>query len=132
MASRCSTALVEPPTAIVTAIAFSNALRVNIWRGSICFRIALTSTSADFAALSAFSRSSAAIVEEYGRLMPIASMAEDIVFAVYMPPQEPAPGQAWRSISVSSFSSILCAVYCAHRLETNSRWSGRGRGSGRA
>src|ERR1019366_10134091 len=81
MERRRSTALVEPPTAIVTDIAFSNALRVRIWRGSICFLIAFTRTSADFAVLSAFSRSSAAIVEEYIRLMPIASMTEDIVFA---------------------------------------------------
>ena len=34
MASKCSTALVDPPTAMVTAMAFSNALRVMIWRGS--------------------------------------------------------------------------------------------------
>ncbi len=94
MDNRCSTALVEPPTAMITAIAFSKALRVNIWRGSICFLIAFTSTSADFAVFSAFSRSSAAMVDEYIRLIPIASMAEDMVFAVYMPPQEPAPGQA--------------------------------------
>ena len=33
MASRCSTALVEPPSAITTAMAFSNASLVMIWRG---------------------------------------------------------------------------------------------------
>ena len=33
MARRCSTALVEPPSAIVTAMAFSNASLVMIWRG---------------------------------------------------------------------------------------------------
>jgi len=33
---------------------------------------------------------------------PIASIAADIVFAVNMPPHEPAPGQARRSISSSS------------------------------
>ena len=33
MASRCSTALVEPPSAMVTAMAFSNASLVMIWRG---------------------------------------------------------------------------------------------------
>ena len=32
MASRCSTALVDPPSAITTAIAFSNASLVRIWR----------------------------------------------------------------------------------------------------
>ena len=69
------------------------------------------------AALSAFSASSAAIVEEYGRLMPIASIAEDMVLAVYIPPQEPAPGQAWRSTSSSSASLILCGAVLADRLE---------------
>ena len=33
IASRCSTALVEPPTADVSAMAFSNASFVMIWRG---------------------------------------------------------------------------------------------------
>ena len=33
MARRWSTALVEPPRALVTAMAFSNAGRVRIWRG---------------------------------------------------------------------------------------------------
>jgi hypothetical protein len=33
MASRCSTALVEPPTAMMTTIAFSNAARVMMSRG---------------------------------------------------------------------------------------------------
>ena len=32
IASRCSTALVEPPSAMVTAIAFSNAALVMTWR----------------------------------------------------------------------------------------------------
>ena len=33
MASRWSTALVDPPRAFTTAMAFSNASRVRIWRG---------------------------------------------------------------------------------------------------
>src|SRR6266496_503665 len=93
MASRCSTALVEPPTAITTAIAFSKALRVRMPLGTICLCTAASRTSADWAALSDFSKSSAAIVDEYGRLMPNASIAEDIVLAVYIPPHDPAPGQ---------------------------------------
>ena len=36
--------------------------------------------------------------ELYGRLMPSASAADAIVFAVYMPPQAPAPGQELRTI----------------------------------
>jgi hypothetical protein len=56
--------LVEPPTAITTAIAFSKAFRVRMSRGKICRRTASARTSAERAALSAFSASSAAIVEE--------------------------------------------------------------------
>ena len=110
MASRWSTALVEPPTAITTAIAFSKASRVRIWRGRRPALIAATSTLADSAALSAFSSSSAAMVDEQGRLMPIASMTDDMVLAVYIPPQEPAPGQAFRSTSSSSAASIFPAA----------------------
>ena len=42
--------------------------------------------------------------------MPSASNAELIVLAVYMPPHEPLPGIARRSISPKSFSFILPAV----------------------
>ena len=34
-------------------------------------------------------------------------MAEAMVLAVYMPPQAPAPGQAWRTMSLRSASSML-------------------------
>ena len=64
IASRCSTALVEPPSAMTTAMAFSNALRVRMCRGRRCRRTASTSASPERAALSAFSASSAAMVEE--------------------------------------------------------------------
>ena len=43
---------------------------------------------------------------------PIASLIEAIVLAVNMPPQDPAPGQAWRSIS-SSYASVICPVATA-------------------
>ena len=107
IARKCSTALVDPPTAMTTLTAFSIASRVTIWRGRICFSMARTSTAADVAALSAFSRSGLAIVDEYGRLMPSASNADDMVFAVNMPPQAPVPGSALRSMpSKSSFDSL--------------------------
>jgi hypothetical protein len=79
---------------------------VRIWRGSRRARTASASTCAARAALSTVSWSSAAIVDVPGRLMPIASIAADIVLAVYMPPHDPAPGQARRSISSSSPASI--------------------------
>ena len=96
---------------MTTAMAFSNAARVRMPCGRRSRRTASTSTSAERAALSPFSPSSAAMVEEYGRLMPIASMADDIVFAVNIPPQAPAPGQARRSTSSRSASESLRALY---------------------
>ena len=42
--------------------------------------------------------------------MPIASNTDDMVLAVNIPPQEPLPGQAWRSTSSSSRSSIRPAL----------------------
>ena len=63
MAKICSTAFVDPPIAIMTDIAFSNAFLVIRSKGLISFSIAETNISALLSALSSFSRSSAAIVE---------------------------------------------------------------------
>jgi hypothetical protein len=52
----------------------------------------------------------AACAELLGRLMPMASIADAIVLAVYMPPQEPGPGIAVDSISINSF---LLIFFCA-------------------
>ena len=92
----------EPPIAITTEMAFSKACRVRIFRAVMPRRIASASTRADSAVLSAFSASSAAMVDEPLRLIPRASKAEDMVLAVYIPPQAPAPGMAFRSIASSS------------------------------
>ena len=54
--------------------------------------------------------STLAIVDELGRLMPSASNDELIVLAVYMPPQEPLPGIARRSIWQKSSSLMLPAL----------------------
>src|SRR5699024_12853762 len=54
---------------------------------------------------------SAGLDELPGRLIPIASTADARVFAVYIPPQEPAPGHALHSMdpnSSSSISPLLC------------------------
>ena len=63
MARKCSTELVEPPTAMITLMAFSSDSLVINWRGRISLAIASISTSAERAALSDFSWSSAAMVE---------------------------------------------------------------------
>ena len=48
----------------------------------------------------------AGMLEEYGRDIPSASSDELIVFAVYIPPQPPGPGQAWRTTSKRCSSVI--------------------------
>jgi hypothetical protein len=44
---------------------------------------------------SCFFSSLRAGLENYSKLIPKASMAEDMVLAVYIPPQAPAPGHAF-------------------------------------
>ena len=92
------------------AIAFSIDLRVMMSRGLRFLRIACTSTRADSAAESAFSVSGEASCDEPSRLMPSASNDEDMVFAVYIPPQAPTDGQAFFSMPMKSSSLILPAV----------------------
>src|SRR2546422_4802248 len=92
-------------------------LRVMMSRGRILFRIAFTSTLADSAEESAFSGSGEAICEEFSRLMPRASNEDDMVFAVYWPPQAPTDGQAFFSMpSKSSFE-----IFPAARAPTASK-----------
>ena len=50
--------------------------------------------------------SSAGIDESYGIDMPSASIAHAMVLAVYMPPQAPAPGHEWRTMSERLASSM--------------------------
>ena len=65
MASRCNTALVEPPVAMTTAMAFSNALRVMIWLGRSWLAHGFGQDARGFGgAFELFSASSAAMVEE--------------------------------------------------------------------
>src|SRR5699024_11742587 len=46
------------------------------------------------------------------KLMPIASIAEDIVLAVNMPPHDPAPGHAAHSTLCNASLSISPLLYC--------------------
>ena len=54
-----------------------------------------------------FSSEIAFCAELFGKLIPNASMAEAIVFAVYIPPHEPGPGIAVCSTSRSSCSDTV-------------------------
>ena len=66
----------------------------------------------------------ATCAELLGRLMPMASIAEAMVLAVYMPPQDPAPGMAHDSIFCSCLSLIVPAARwpTASKTETTSRF----------
>ena len=101
MASRCSTALVEPPKAMVTAIAFSNASLVMIWRAVIPWRSISTTAMPLCRAYVSRRRATAGGAADPGKDIPSASAALAMVLAVYMPPQAPSPGQMAFSISVT-------------------------------
>ncbi len=64
MARKCSTALVEPPVAMITATAFSMAFLVTMSRGFRSFLIASISTLADSLAEFCFSSCGFAMVDE--------------------------------------------------------------------
>ena len=64
MARKCSTALVEPPVAMITATAFSIAFLVTMSRGLRSFLIASISTLADSLAEFCFSSCGLAMVDE--------------------------------------------------------------------
>src|SRR5690625_2552436 len=70
-----------------------------------------------------FSLDVAGLDELPGKLIPIASIAEDIVLAVYIPPHEPGPGQAAHSIRVNSSSSICPLLSCPTPSKTDTRSS---------
>ena len=110
MAIRCNTALVEPPSAITTVIAFSKARRVMICRGTMPRSIRFTTAAPAREQSSRFCPETASCAELFGKLMPSASMAEAMVLAVYMPEQDPGPGMEVRSTKLSCCSdTVPCA-----------------------
>mmetsp|Transcript_120670 Transcript_120670/g.341211 ORF Transcript_120670/g.341211 Transcript_120670/m.341211 type:complete len:360 (-) Transcript_120670:340-1419(-) len=125
IASRCSTAFVEPPSALTTTIAFSKDFLVTMSRG---FRFRSRRARIAFAACShsfSFSGDTAGDDELKGSDRPRASTAHAIVFAVYMPPQAPAPGQACLTMSARHWSSMLPVMNLpyASKVETMSSFS---------
>ncbi len=124
IASRCSTAFVDPPSAMTAVIAFSKASRVRIREGVIPRSSSRTTAAPASLQSSRFASETASCAELFGRLMPSASIADAIVFAVYMPPQEPAPGIALRSISArpaSSRSPFACRPTASKTLTMSRR-----------
>ncbi|MNI74141.1 hypothetical protein D3C73_1302080 [compost metagenome] len=92
---------------MTSVIAFSKASLVMISRGYSSFFSSSTTALPASTHSADLSAAIAEVEEEPGRLMPSASAAEAIVLAVYIPPQEPAPGQTWHSIWCSSSSLIF-------------------------
>ncbi len=104
IARRCSTAFVDPPSAITTVIAFSNDLRVMMRRGVSPNLIKLTTAAPARPQSSRFWEETASCAELFGKLMPIASIADAMVLAVYIPEQDPGPGMAVRSTNFNCCS----------------------------
>ena len=102
MASRCSTALVEPPVAATEAMAFSNAARVTMSRGRNPFFTASTISRPHRTATSSLRASTCGTAAVPNGDSPMNSITVAMVLAVYCPPQAPAPGQAEFSMSSSS------------------------------
>ncbi len=92
----------EPPNAITTAMAFSNASRVITWRAVIPRSSRPTAAWPLRRANPSRRRSVAGGAAEPGSDIPSASAALAIVLAVYMPPHAPSPGQIARSIASTS------------------------------
>ena len=74
-------------------------------------RINSTAAAPDARANPSRRRSTAGGAAEPGRDMPIASAADAMVFAVYIPPQAPSPGQIARSIASTSSRLINPALH---------------------
>ena len=111
MASRCSTALVEPSSAVTTVMAFSNASKQRMSDGLMP---ACTSRAAACPAENAsrrFCSLTASCADEFGSDKPIASMAEAMLLAVYIPAQAPGPGMAVCSTASSSASLTVPAAW---------------------
>ena len=106
IAMRCSTAFVEPPRAMTTAMAFSNAPRDMIWRGRMPRRSRFITAWPLAKAMSDRRVSIAAAEAEPGSDIPMASPTAAMVLAVNIPAQLPMVGQAARSIDSSSSSSM--------------------------
>ena len=101
-AGRWSTALVEPPSAIWSAMAFSKLSFESTSEGRRSSSTqCMTASPARRATSSRASDSAGALADPRGA-SPSASLMLAIVFAVYIPAHDPAPGHASRSSESSS------------------------------
>ncbi len=119
MASKWSTALVEPPLAATPAMAFSMALRVTMARGLMPRRTASTTNWPQRKATPSLSGSTCGTAAVPIGERPISSITVAMVLAVYWPPQAPAPGQAEFSMASSSASVMRPAAFAPTASKTS-------------
>ena len=114
--------MVDPPKTAISLNAFSRDFLVTISLGFKSFSIKFFRYSPKTLHSSFLSLLTAGFEALKGNAIPQASIAEAIVLAVYIPPQAPAPGQAFRIIFLYSFSSIVPATFSPHasKAETTS------------
>ena len=110
MASRCSTVLVEQPRAISQVSALRMERSLTIWRAVTPRRTrSMTAMPACLASCSRLAYT-AGMVPLPGRAMPMASHRQFMLLAVYMPEQEPQPGQQLQVQSSSCSPSMRPAL----------------------
>ena len=110
IASRCSTAFVEPPSAITTVIAFSNASLVMIWRAVMPRRSISTTASPERCAKPSRRRSTAGGAAEPGRRHARAPRRRrPSCWRCTCRRRRPRPGQIARSMRSTSSRVILPA-----------------------
>ena len=110
MASRCSTAFVEPPLAATLAMVFSMDLRVMICEGRRLARTASINMWPASRVAASLSGEVAGTPESWMGEMPRISPLMAMVLAVNWPPHAPAPGQALASSASSPASSMRPAA----------------------
>ena len=111
IATRWSTAFVEPPVAATDATAFSKDSFVTSDRGVTSSRTSCTARRPSSYAASSFARCIAGMPLVPKGESPRKSRIVDIVLAVNCPPHAPAPGHATDSSSCSSASVSFPAAW---------------------
>ena len=109
---------------MIKVIAFSNAFLVIISLGLISLSNSFRTASPARTQSVFLSLEIASCDDELGRLIPSASIADAMVLAVYIPPQDPGPGIAVDSICSSSISliSLFALLPTASKTLTISVW----------
>ena len=111
IARRWRTALVEPSSAVTRVMAFSKASIDRMSEGLMPSAMRRATAAPASRASRRLLALTASWAEELGSDRPMASMADAMVLAVYMPAQEPGPGMAVCSTASSSSSLTVPAAW---------------------